>query len=392
MTSNALAKHLFLTYEHNRLGHLTPRNCKHDRFFAELSELTVKSNKQMAMEGLGSSIEGRSINMITIGTGHKRILLWSQMHGDESTATLALMDIFNCFVHKDADEKWVTEMLNAATLYFIPMLNPDGAEQVDRRTTVGIDMNRDALDLATPEARILCDTQHRLKPAFGFNLHDQELSTVGNSKNVTAIALLAPAVDEGMTKPPVRVRAMRVAAVLARTLGQFAHGHLASYDDAFEPRAFGDNMQRWGTSTILIESGQWPNDPEKKLIRKLNYVGILTALHSISNGSYQDVDLDYYTQLPPNTKRMYDVIIRDVKLTHISGWTHPVDIGLIFDPLLNRDSEHSIATIKDIGDLSTYGALQSVDGAARSVRADRLPVNQSMPLNNILDVLQLPHP
>ena len=27
--------------------------------------------------------------MITIGTGHKRILLWSQMHGDESTATLS---------------------------------------------------------------------------------------------------------------------------------------------------------------------------------------------------------------------------------------------------------------------------------------------------------------
>jgi hypothetical protein len=392
MTSNGLAKHLFVTYERNQIGHLTPGNCKHDRIFAELFELTVKSNKQMAMEELGSSIEGRSINMITIGTGHKRILLWSQMHGDESTATLALMDIVNHFIHKDVDEKWIAEMLNAVTLHFIPMLNPDGAERIDRRTAVGIDMNRDALDLATPEARILRDTRHRLKPAFGFNLHDQELSTVGNSKNVTAIALLAPAVDERMAKPPVRVRAMRVAAVLARSLGQFAHGHLASYDDAFEPRAFGDNMQRWGTSTVLIESGQWPNDPEKKFIRKLNYVGILTALHSISNGSYQDVDLDYYTQLPPNTKRIYDVIIRDVKLIHISGWAHPVDIGLIFDPILNKDSEHPVATIKDLGDLSTYGALQSFDGVARSVKADRLPVNQSMPFKNILDVLQLPHP
>jgi len=392
MTSNALAKHLFLTYERNRLGHLTPRNCKHDRIFAELFELTVKSNKQVAMEELGSSIEGRSINMMTIGTGRKKILLWSQMHGDESTATLALMDIFNHFVHKGSDEKWITEMLNEVTLHVIPMLNPDGAERVDRRTTVGIDVNRDALDLATPEAHILCDAQRRLKPSFGFNLHDQELSTVGNSKNVTTIALLAPAVDERMTKPPVRVRAMRVAAVLARTLGQFSHGHLARYDDAFEPRAFGENMQRWGTSTVLVESGQWPNDLEKKFIRKLNYVGILTALHSISNSSYQDVDLDYYTQLPPNTKRMYDVIIHGVKLNHISGWSHSADIGLVFDPLLNKDSEHPTATIKDIGDLSTYGALRSFDGAARSVKADQLTVNQSMPFKNILDILQLPLP
>jgi hypothetical protein len=392
MTSNALAKHLFLTYEQNQFGTLTPRNCKHDRIFAELFELTVKSKKQMAMEELGSSIEGRSINMMTIGTGHKKILLWSQMHGDESTATLALMDIFNHFVHKGSDEKWITEMLNEVTIHSIPMLNPDGAERVDRRTGVGIDMNRDALDLATPEARILRDTQARLKPAFGFNLHDQELSAVGNSRNVTTIALLAPAVDERMTKPPVRVRAMRVAAVLARTLGQFAHGHLARYDETFEPRAFGENMQRWGTSTILIESGQWPNDPEKKFIRKLNYVGILTALHTISNGSYQDIDLDYYTQLPPNTKRMYDVIIRDVKLIHFSGWVHPVDVGLTFDPLLNKDPEQPVATIKDIGDLSTYGALRSFDGAARSVRADQFTVNQSLPLNNMLDILQLPLP
>jgi hypothetical protein len=392
MTSNALAKHLFSTYERFRLDHLTPQNCKHDRVFTELFELTAKSNERMAMHELGSSLEGRSINMMTVGAGHKKVILWSQMHGDESTATLAMMDIFNRFVCNGVGEGWIGEMLNEVTLHFIPMLNPDGAERVDRRTSVGIDMNRDALDLATPEGRILRDAQRRLKPAFGFNLHDQELNSVGNSKNVAAIALLAPAIDEKKTKPPVRVRAMRVAAVIARTLGQFANGHITCYDDAFEPRAFGDNMQRWGTSTVLIESGQWPDDPEKKFIRKLNYVGILAALHSISNGSYQDVDLDYYTHLPPNTKRMYDVIIRDVNLLHINGWTHPLDIGLIFDPLLNKDSDRSIATIKDIGDLSICGALQSLDGAARSVRADRLPINKSMPFKKILDVLQLPHP
>jgi hypothetical protein len=250
-------------------------------------------------------------------------------------------------------------------------------------------MNRDAVDFSTPEARILRDVQRRLKPAFGFNLHDQELSSVGNSKRVTAIALLAPAADEKKTKPPSRVRAMRVAALITRTLGQFAQGHLASYDDTFEARAFGDNMQRWGTSTVLIESGHWPDDKEKTFIRKLNYVAILTALHGIANGSFQDADLDYYTHLAPNTKRMYDVIIRDVKLQHVTGWSQAVDVGIVIDPQLNKGKD-TIATIKDLGDLSTYGALKTIDGGVRTVRTEKLPLDKSLPLAELLDILQLP--
>ena len=391
MTTNALARQLFSAYEHYKLDHLNPKNCKHDKIFSELFELVVKSDRLMSMEEIGTSIEGRSINLITVGKGQRKVLLWSQMHGDESTATLALMDIFSAILRRSSEDHWIEEMLHDVTLHFIPMLNPDGAERVDRRTAVGIDMNRDALDLATPEARILREMQRRLKPAFGFNLHDQELSSVGNSKNVTAIALLAPAADEKKTKPPVRVRAMRVASVIARALGQFAPGHLASYDDAFEPRAFGDNMQRWGTSTVLIESGQWPRDSEKSFIRKLNYVGILTAIQSIATGSFQDVSLDYYSDLAMNSKRLYDIIIRDVKLRHPTGWDHPVDIGLLFDAELNKGKERTIVTIKDVGDLSTYGALEIIDGAARTIRTEQLALNQSLALTEFLDIVQLPH-
>ncbi len=391
MTSNALARHLFSTHERYRLNHLTPRNCKHDQIFEELITMSVKSNKLIAVEEIGSSIEERSIHMVTVGRGQKKVLLWSQMHGDESTATLALMDILNFFLQRSPEEKWLNEVFDTLTLCFIPMLNPDGAERVDRRTAVGLDMNRDALEMATPEARVLRDTQRRLKPVFGFNLHDQELSSVGTSTNVTAVALLAPALDWKKTQPPVRVRAMRVAALISRALGQFADGHLATYDDTFEPRAFGDNMQRWGTSTVLIESGQWPDDGEKNFIRRLNYVGILTALQSISTGSFQDVDLDYYRHLPQNAKRMYDIIIKGVKLHHISGWSHTVDVGVLIDPVLNRRGDGIVVTIKDLGDLSTFGALKTIDGSARVISTETFSLNQSMQLSQLLDILQLPH-
>lgn len=392
MTPSALAKQLFMTYERYRVEHLNPRNCKHAVLFEALFETVLHSGKLLSMEEVGSSLEGRTINMIKCGRGYRRVLLWSQMHGDETTATLALIDMFNMLSATGGSEPWMERMLEETTLFFVPMLNPDGAERVDRRTAAGIDMNRDALVLATPEAKILRDLQHRLKPAFGFNLHDQELSSAGNSRQSTAIALLAPAADEKKTKPTVRVRAMRVAAFIARILDPFAHGHLAGYDDTFEPRAFGDNMQRWGTSTVLIESGHWPNDPEKKIIRKLNYVGVLTALHGIATGAYQDVDLDYYLQLPANAKRVYDIIIRGVHLKHSSGWSHPVDIGISIDPLLNKSAGTVIATIKDLGDLSTYGALHTVDGSSRSIKTGRLEINQSLPLATVFDTLQLPQP
>jgi hypothetical protein len=312
------------------------------------------------------------------------------MHGDESTATLALMDIFNFLATNAAKERWVADLLEGTTMFFIPMLNPDGAEYRERRTAAGIDMNRDALELATPEARILHDVQRRVKPAFGFNLHDQELSSVGSTTHVAAIALLAPAADETGKKSPVRTRAIRLAAHIARTLENFIPGNVARYDDTFEPRAFGDNMQRWGTSTVLIESGHWPDDPEKKFIRKLNFVGILAALHAIAQGSYQDVELDCYLLLPPNAKRVYDIIIRGLTLQHGARWSRTVDVGILFDPQLNKDSGSLIATVKDMGDLSTFGALRSVDGTARSIRTGQFALNQSLPLSEILNILQLP--
>jgi hypothetical protein len=185
---------------------------------------------------------------------------------------------------------------------------------------------------------------------------------------------------------------MRVAALISRSLNQFIHGHLSTYDDAFEPRAFGDNMQRWGTSTVLIESGHWPADHDKAFIRKLNYVGILTALQGIASGSYQDVDLDYYVHLQPNTKKIYDIIIRNVKLEHPLGWSKSVDIGILIDPKLNSGNGIVTATIKDVGDLSTFGALKASDGSARLVRTDQIQVDTTLPLSSLFDILQLPAP
>jgi hypothetical protein len=329
---------------------------------------------------------------VRAGTGPKRVLLWSQMHGDETTATLALCDVLSFLVGTARDRSWSRAMLDGITVAAIPMLNPDGAEAVQRENATHVDLNRDAKALATPEGRILRETHRALKPAFGFNLHDQELRSVGMTKKVAALAFLAPPPDERRSRPIARLRAMRVCALMARALHQFVEGHIATYDDSYEIRAFGDRMQSWGTSTVLLESGHWPQDPEKMFVRKLNVAALLVALHAIATGAYQDVELEQYHALKQNGTLLYDLIIRNVKVVHASGWSARVDLGVSLEPEVNRRSAAPIATIKEIGDLHTHAGLQTLDGSARRISPAEIAVERRLPLADLLDLLQLYHP
>ncbi len=313
---------------------------------------------------LGTSAEGRTISLLRLGKGTVKVLLWSQMHGDESTATMALLDILNFFKRKP-DHVVTRSILDALDLLMIPMLNPDGAERFQRRTAQSIDMNRDALALETPEARILKGAQQTYKPEFGFNLHDQDPRyTVGESKDVSTIALLAPAHDESRGDNDVRLAAKRVASVFAAAVQEFIPGHVSKYDDTFEPRAFGDNVQRWGTSTVLVESGGWPGDREKMFIRKLNAVGLLTSLYALATETYRQADPAFYECLPFGTKYLYDVILRNAKLkANDEVSAAGVDVGINFEEEVNAENGRVelIGKIVDIGDLRVYGAFREVD-------------------------------
>ena len=52
---------------------------------------------------LGTSEEGRPIREIVYGNGPIKIALWSQMHGDEATATMAIADIM-LFLSQETEE------------------------------------------------------------------------------------------------------------------------------------------------------------------------------------------------------------------------------------------------------------------------------------------------
>lgn len=338
---------------------LSQRRIKHK----DLQPLIEKYMQQpdFNVRQVGTSIEGRSLNLISIGTGKTNVFLWSQMHGDESTATMAIFDIFN-FISSDKFKDEKTALFKNVTLHFLPMLNPDGAEAFQRRNTLGIDINRDALRLQSPEGKTLKRIRDSLSADFGFNLHDQsKYYNAESSGNPATISFLAPAYNYEKDVNEVRGNAMKLIVGMNAELQKFIPGQVAKYNDDFEPRAFGDNIQKWGTSTILIESGGFLNDPEKQEIRKLNFVAILSALFSISNQDYKMLDINDYKKIPENDSKLFDLILTGLQY-ELLGETYILDFGINNQEIpKGKNGFYYKSQIADQGDLSTNYGYKSRD-------------------------------
>lgn len=348
---------------------LTIRRFKHRDLVPLLEKL--KNNPRFEVSLAGKSLEQRDIYLVKTGTGKKNVLLWSQMHGDEATATMAIMDIFRFLAGKDDGfDALRTEILANTTLYFVPMLNPDGAERWQRRTAQDIDMNRDALRLQAPESLILKGLQQSLKPEFGFNLHDQGTRySAGHTPNLATISFLATAYDYARSMNVVRERSTKLIVGMNRALQSLIPNQVGRYSDEHEPRAFGDNIQKWGTSLVLIESGGYRNDPEKQYIRKLNFVAILTGLKAIADGSFAKEKMSDYDKIPQNERFHFDLLVRNATVS-FKGQKFKADIGI------NRDEVHtdSIATnfvvkskVEDLGDLSVFYGIEELDATDMEV-------------------------
>jgi hypothetical protein len=283
--------------------------------------------------------------------------MWSQMHGDEPTATSSLVDMF-AFLQANRDKKWVREIEEKLTIRAVPMLNPDGAEAFQRRNLQSIDINRDARALQTPEGRLLKKLRDEWQPQIGFNLHNQNsLTAAGNTNRQAVISLLAVSGDPQGKSNEGHLRTRRISAVMVEALGHFIKGGVGRYDDAYNPRAFGDNFSAWGTPAILIETGALYGKDEMFLV-KINFVAYLAALRSIVTGSETKAEMSVYDNLPVNdVGNLYTVLFRQATIVVLpeTGATFLSDSGLAADR--RRAGEETLLTVREIGDMSigAYG-------------------------------------
>jgi hypothetical protein len=337
-----------------------------------LARLRQQSPDLFALEEIGRSVEGRSINHVTFGHGPFHVLLWSQMHGDEPSATCALFDVFE-FVRRGRDQPAVRRMLDALTLHVVPMLNPDGAERFQRRNAQGIDINRDALLLQAPEGRALKALRDRLNPPLGFNLHNQDWRTsVGTTGEPASISLLADAFDAAGSENAGRVRAKKVCMTIRHAIEAIAGHRVARYDDEFEVRAFGDNITKWGTSVVLIETGGWPGEQADAALVRLNFVALVTALDAVASGNVEREDARLYKSLPVNASNVFYRLIRHATIvpgTGVGPFTG--DVGLVVNRVVqtaNGERQLHVTTrIQDLGDLRVFAALETIEAEGLTV-------------------------
>lgn len=359
----------------------------HRELVRRLEEFVQSSSGLFRMETAGESIEGRTIYHVMAGKGPYHVLLWSQMHGDEPTATAALFDVFD-YLRRRHREPAVQRLLSTLTLHVIPMLNPDGAERFQRRNAQGIDINRDALRLQTPEGRILKDIRDRWRPAVGFNLHNQNWRTsVGDPPKPASISLLSVAFDAARSDSEGRQLTKKLCAVIRDALEPFAPGQIGRYDDEFEVRAFGDNVTLWGTPVVLIETGAWPStQPDAALVR-LNFIAILSALDSLASKTVERADPQRYDSLPMNQSRAFYILVRNATLINGAGVPpFTADVGVIANRRVrqvsgSRDLQVSLV-IDDIGDLRTSGGLTTIDATGMTV----VPLEADFEVGRLVDL------
>ena len=300
------------------------------------------------------------------------------MHGNEPTATGAVFDLLNFLGNPPVGfEDFARRILKEFHLKIIPMLNPDGTVLYRRTNALDIDLNRDALSLSAPESRFLFSVADDFAPHYCFNLHDQRnIYNVSGTGKTATISFLAPAEDISRQVTPGRRQAMAIIHAMDRHVQRVIPGRVGRYSDEFYPTAAGDNFQRKGYVTMLIESGTHPEDPERQIARYCNFVGILSALEFLMDSGDPDAGWEDYSAIPPNDMKMMDVIVRDVVISQ-GDFRTKTDIGimLVEKPSEDRSKMERKAYIETIGDLRYYYGIEEVNagGKCLSGYASRCP-------------------
>jgi hypothetical protein len=339
-----------------------------DYVHERLAQLEADSELSIEVDTLGESYERRPIYIAKLGRGDRRVLLWSQMHGDEPSHTAVLLDLLD-FLQLHAQHPSVRPIIDRCELWMVPMLSPDGAAANTRRNAQGIDINRDARNLASPEGRLLKSLVRDFVPQFGFNLHNQSTRrTVSNTRKVAMASLMAPPLAPGNMPTPSLTRAEHLAAIAARLWQRHAPGHVGRYKADYMARAFGEWVQSQGVSTMLIEVGG--TDTSHAELLTMHFALLSSLLLAIATGAYEPPPAQGYYDIPLNGDfDRFDLALRRVQIgtTERGG---RVDLGINWKSA-DRLSDGPLrqSTIVELGDLEPHPAAREIDGQHLAARA-----------------------
>ncbi|WP_054850937.1 M14 family zinc carboxypeptidase [Olleya sp. ITB9] len=313
----------------------------------DLTPLMDKLSDVFTIDCIGQSVLSKNIYSITLGKGPKKILMWSQMHGNESTTTKACFDLLNTLY-----DGQLISVLDKCTIKIIPMLNPDGSEAYTRLNANQVDLNRDAQALTQPESQVLQDCYTAFKPDFCLNLHGQRtLFSAGQTNNIATLSFLSPAADVDRSLTLARKQAMEIINAINQTLQLDLPDQIGRYDDGFNINCVGDTFQNLNTPTVLFEAGHYKGDYEREEVRRFVYKSLVVTLNYIANHDVTGDNYQDYFKIPENGKLFYDIIIKNAQFDN-----GVFDIGINYQERLVDKQLKFIPKIIAIEDLSDFHA------------------------------------
>lgn len=317
----------------------------------QILQFLENTNSDFVVGTVGRSVKGCPIKSIVLGKGPKKVMMWSQMHGNESTTTKAVLDLINFL---DTESELAFTVLKKCTVTIIPILNPDGAEAYTRTNANDIDLNRDAQQRTQPESRALRDVFDGFQPDYCFNLHDQRtIFNVGTTSKPATVSFLAPAHDEQRSISETRAVSMRLIVAMNKILQTLIPGQIGRYDDSFNANCVGDTFQMLCVPTLLLEAGHTANDYQREKTREYIFQALLTALSAICENNIHTYTRDEYFEIPENQKRFLDIIIVNADVVN-PELKKGSSIGLLFQETLVDKTIQFVPKIVEKGNLSQY--------------------------------------
>lgn len=325
-----------------------------------VGSLAANAQNALVRKPLGQSVLGAPIELLTIGAGPCRVLAWTQMHGDEPTHTTVLLNTLAYLVNQPNDPI-AAAVLRGCTLGVVLVLNPDGAARRSRFNSWGIDLNRDAQRLATPEGRILRDLVQDFRPAVALNLHNQNhRTTIADARLPAAVALLVPPRDPQGTPTDSTRLAAQIAARFLAIVGPQCGGRVSRYDADHMPTAFGEWVQSQDVATVLIEAGGAPAF-DFAWLERLHLSGLLGTLAALADGSVRSVDPGPYERLQRSSStRLFDTLVTGGVLVNDRSAPFPADLGLSFPGLTAGGGPRRGGVVEDLGDIGHIGGVETL--------------------------------
>ena len=341
-------------------------------------EMFTRSDK-VRMSTIGSSIQGRPIHRLDIGFGDRVVLGWTQMHGNEATSTLALLDFLN-WVTSSAGKEWFDQVFHKCKLSIIPILNPDGAERFERRNAVGIDINRDFISRSAPETRVFHEALSVIDPVLALNLHDQRTIFGDLEGRPATISFLSPSANPQKTPTKATEYSKGLIGAIAKKIEPILDFSLTRYTDEFYPGAFGDNLQRRGIPTILIESGAYPNDLRRYKAREFNFLILAITCELIAHGfEPKDTDIATYEKIPFNLQNRLDIVVKDLYL----GQGCVADVGLLRQWIFDRGELKGKWAVSEIGDLASRFSEETIPGEQFRLTSGRIQIGETIEFTKV---------